>query len=227
MRGLVFPGVFRPRSDTWMLAAAACRAGAPGGGRILELCAGPAFAGLSAALATRAALTTVDLSRRAVWNARLNARLNGVPVRALRGDLLAAVPGERFDLIIANPPYVPGPPPPTGGQERAWDAGGDGRAILDRICADAPAHLRPGGTLLIVQSEVCGERSTLDAFTAGGLEAEVVMRERGPLGPLLRGRREALEARGLLAPGQEEEDVMVLQGRRVGMRSDRCPITTP
>ena len=41
MRGLVFPGVFRPRSDTWLLAAAARRAG---GERILELCAGPGFA---------------------------------------------------------------------------------------------------------------------------------------------------------------------------------------
>jgi release factor glutamine methyltransferase len=227
MRGLVFPGVFRPRSDTWMLAAAARRAAVPGGGRILELCAGPAFAGLSAALASRATLTTVDVSLRAVWNARLNARLNGVPVRALRGDLLAAVPGERFDLIIANPPYVPGPPPPARGQERAWDAGGDGRAILDRICAEAPAHLRPGGTLLIVHSEVCGEQATLAAFAAGGLEAGVVMRERGPLGPLLRGRRDALEARGLLAPGQEDEDVMVLRGRLVGRTSDRWPITTP
>jgi release factor glutamine methyltransferase len=227
MRGLTFPGAFRPRSDTWLLAATARRAAVPAGGRILELCAGPGFAGLSAALASRASLTTVDVSRRAVWNARLNARLNRVPVRALRGDLFAAVPGETFDLILANPPYVPGPAPPGRGQARAWDAGGDGRAILDRICADAPAHLRPGGTLLVVHSEVCGEQRTLDAFAAGGLEADIANRECGPLGPLLRGRRDELEARGLLAPGQEEEAVLVLRGRLVGRTSARCPIPTP
>lgn len=224
MRGLVFPGVFRPRSDTWLLAAAACR---ERGGRILELCAGPGFAGIRAALATHGSLTTVDVSRRAVWNVRLNARLNGVRVDARRGDLFAAVPGERFDLIIANPPYVPGPAPPARGDARAWDAGGDGRAILDRICAEAPAHLLPGGTLLVVHSEVCGEQTTLDAFAAGGLDADVVVRERGPLGPLLDGRRDQLEARGLLAPGQTVEDVMVLRGRLVGRTSDRWPITTP
>jgi release factor glutamine methyltransferase len=224
MRGLVLPGVFRPRSDTWLLAAAAQTQPA---GRILELCAGPGFAGLHTAIATRGALTTVDVSRRAVWNVRLNARLNRVPVRALRGDLFAAVGGERFDLIIANPPYVPGPPPPTRGEARAWDAGGDGRAILDRICAEAPAHLRPGGTLLVVHSEVCGEQATLDAFEAGGLEADVLARERGPLGPLLRGRRAELEARGVLAAGQDSEDVMVLRGRLVGRTSERWPIPTP
>ncbi len=227
MRGSTFPGVFRPRSDTWLLAATARRAAVPAGGRILELCAGPGFAGLSAALASRASLTTVDVSRRAVWNVRFNARLNGVRARAVRGDLFGAVPGETFDLILANPPYVPGPPPPARGQARAWDAGDDGRAILDRICAEAPAHLRPGGTLLVVHSEVCGEQRTLDAFAAGGLEAEVAARERGPLGPLLRARRGELEARGLLAPGQETEDVLVLRGRLVGRTSDRWPIPTP
>jgi methylase of polypeptide subunit release factors len=38
------------------------------------------------------------------------------------------VRGERFDLILANPPYVPGPPPSRRGAARAWDAGDDGRA---------------------------------------------------------------------------------------------------
>ena len=55
----------------------------------------------------RASVTAVDISRRAVLTARLNARLNGVRVRALRGDLLAPVAGEGFDLIVSNPPYVP------------------------------------------------------------------------------------------------------------------------
>jgi release factor glutamine methyltransferase len=155
----------------------------------------------------------VDVSRRAQLNAWLNARLNGVSIRPLRGDLLAPVAGERFDLILANPPYVPGPPPPARGPARAWDAGRDGRAVLDRICASAPAHLAPGGTLLLVHSDVVGADATLHAYTVRGLAADVAERERGPLGPLVRARRTTLEHHGLLRAGQEDEDVLVLRGR--------------
>jgi release factor glutamine methyltransferase len=225
MRGVVLPGAFRPRSDTWLLAEAASAERV--NGRILELCAGPAFAGIAAARAAGAHLTTVDVSRRAVLNARLNARLNGVSIDARRGDLLGAVRGERFDLILANPPYVPGPPPPARGAARATDADADGRAILDRICAEAPAYLNAGGALLLVHSEVSGTDATLEAMAAKGLDADIVERRRGPLGPLLRSRRAALEARGQLRPGQDHEDVLVLRGRLLGRTSSKWLMTTP
>jgi release factor glutamine methyltransferase len=214
MRHVVLPRVFHPRSDTRLLAAAGAREPLPPGGAILELCAGPALAGIVAARTHQAALTTVDVSWLAALNARLNGWLNGVRVRARRGDLFAAVGEQRFDLILANPPYVPGPPPPTRGPGRATDAGDDGRALLDRICAEAPAHLTPGGTLLVVHSEVCGIEPTLAALEQRGLRADVAERERGALGPILRARRAELEARGQLRPGQESEDVMVVRGRR-------------
>jgi release factor glutamine methyltransferase len=220
VRHLVLPGVFRPRSDTWLLANAACAEHA--GGRILELCAGTAVAGVAAAARTGAHLTTVDVSRLATLNARLNARLNGVRIDARRGDLFAAVAGERFDLILANPPYVPGPPPPAGGAARATDADRDGRAVLDRICADVALHLNPGGTVLLVHSEVCDPDATLSRYERGGLDADVVARHRGRLGPLLRERRSELEARGQLARGQETEDVLVLRGRLSGRTTGAC-----
>jgi release factor glutamine methyltransferase len=212
VRGVLLPGVFRPRSDTWLLARAACSE-PPGAVSVLELCSGPAFAGVSAARRHGAHLTTVDVSGRAVLNAWLNGRLNRVPTRALRGDLFAAVPGERFDLIIANPPYVPGPPPPGSGAARAWDAGGDGRAVIDRICAAAPAYLAPGGVLLLVHSEVCDADATLHAYASADLEPAVAATERGPLGPLLRARRDQLVTRGLLRPNQADEKIMVLRAR--------------
>jgi release factor glutamine methyltransferase len=226
MRGVVLPGVFRPRSDTWLLARTACRQRLPGNAGILELCAGPAFAGLAAARHAHARLTIVDVSRRAIVNARLNAKFHGVELNAHRGDLFDAVGDERFDLILANPPYVPGPPPPARGAARATDAGDDGRAILDRICAQAPSHLHPGGVVLIVHSEVCGTEATLDAYRRSGLAADVCASERGPLGPILQARRDQLEARGQLRPGQDTEDVLVLRGRLVGRTSARCPIPT-
>jgi release factor glutamine methyltransferase len=214
MRTVVLPGVFRPRSDTWLLADAARREPLPAGASVLELCAGPAIAGVAAARARRGPLTTVDVSLRAVANAVLNARLNGVRIRARRGDLLAPVAAERFDLIVANPPYLPGAEPPARGAARAWEAGADGRAVLDRICAAAPERLKPGGVLMLVHSELCDPAATLAALSSAGLEADVAVRRRGPLGPLVRARRALLEARAQLRPGQETEDVLVLRGRR-------------
>ena len=221
MRQVILPGVFRPRSDTWLLADAACREPLRSGAAILELCAGPGLAGIAAARSRGATLTTVDVSRRAALNARINGWLNGVRVRAVRGDLYGAVSGERFDLILANPPYVPGPPPPARGAGRATDAGADGRAILDRICSGAAGHLAAGGTLLVVHSEVCGSEETRAALQAYGFEVDIADRARGPLGPILRARRAELEARGQLKPDQQLEDVMVVRGRRVeGQRAN-------
>jgi release factor glutamine methyltransferase len=214
-RWVPLPGVFRPRSDTWLLAAAARREPLAAGARVLELCAGPALAGIVAAREHGAGLTTVDVSRRAALSAALNARLNGVRARALRGDLFAPVVGERFALILANPPYVPGDEPPRAGAARAWEGGRDGRTVIDRICAQAPAHLTPGGVLLVVHSEVCDAEATLSRLREGGLSADIAVRQRGGLGPLLHARRDTLQAHRLLRPGQDTEDVFVLRGTRI------------
>ena len=208
------PGVFRPISDSWLLARLVReeveRAGA--GARVLDVCTGSGVVAVSAARAG-ADVTAIDLSVRAVAAAWLNARINRVRVRSLRGDLLAPVAGELFDVIASNPPYVPAEQEelPRSGPERAWAAGRDGRALLDRLLTDAPARLRRGGALLVVHSDVIGAERTLERMRAGGLDADVAARERGPLGPLMRDR----VRRGLIEPPPgEEEEVLVLRGRR-------------
>jgi release factor glutamine methyltransferase len=215
VRLVTLPGVFRPISDTWLLADALDREALPPRARVLDLCSGSGALAIRAALGGQRVVTAVDVSRRAVLTIRINAALNRVRVRALRGDLFGAVQGERFDAIVANPPFLPAPSDqlPTRGRARAWDAGRDGRALLDRICDRARAHLRPGGALLVVQSSLLGVERTVDALRAGGLSVDVPVRERGPLGPLMTGRRAHLEAAGLLAPDQHEEDVVVVRAR--------------
>jgi release factor glutamine methyltransferase len=210
MRLLTPPGVFHPRSDSRLLAATVAEATSPGG-RVLDLCTGSGIVAVSAALADAGEVTAVDLSRRAVVTAWLNARRNGVTVRARRGDLFAAVAGQRFDLIATNPPYLPGPEVPTRGAARAWEGGPDGRRFLDRIIDGASGHLAPGGVLLLLHSSVCGVETTLARMDAAGLRGDVVVRERGPLGPLLGARAGVLEERGLLAPGEREEDVVIIR----------------
>ena len=186
-----------------------------GGEDVLELCTGSGAVALELA-AAGARVTAIDLSRRSVATARLNARLRGVRVRALHGSLFEPVAGERFDLIVTNPPYVPAPTDdlPERGARRAWDAGRDGRALIDPICDGAEVHLKPGGAILIIHSSLCGTDLTVDRLAAAGLEAEVVASERGPLGPLMLARVDQLEASRALEPGEREEDVVIVRGRR-------------
>jgi release factor glutamine methyltransferase len=209
------PGVFKPISDTWLLADALDREPLPPTARVLDLCSGSGALAIRAALAGPRAVTAIDVSRRSVLAIRLNAALNGVEVRALRGDLFAPVAGERFDAIVSNPPYVPAPTDELSatGRARAWDAGRDGRALLDRICAQARDHLTPQGVLLVVHSSLLGIDRTTARLRDHGLTADVAARQRGPLGPLMRARRAHLEATGLLAPQADHEDVLVIRAR--------------
>jgi release factor glutamine methyltransferase len=218
VRIFTLPGVFQPRSDARLLATAMRDGALARGARVLEVFTGSGGIAVAAAREGAREVIAVDVSRRALASAWINARRNGARVRVRRGDLFAPVAGERFDLILANPPYVPsaGDALPRGARSRAWEGGTDGRLLLDRLCAEAPAHLAPGGALLIVQSSVCGERATLERLAAAGFDAERVAARRGPLGALMRERAPLLETRGLLAPGQREEELLVLAGRLNG-----------
>ena len=216
MRLITVPGVFRPRSDSHMLAAVGAERVRPEM-TVLDPFTGSGILALSAARAGARAVSAVDVSRRAVACAWLNGRLNGVRVRTLRGDMFAPVRGERFDLILANPPYLPGEEGSgPRGATRAWEGGRNGRALLDRLCDEAAQQLTPDGVLILVQSSVCGLDTTLDRLADAGLRGEVLIRERGPLGPLLAARAEQLERRGLIAPGQRQEEIQVIHAAHAG-----------
>jgi release factor glutamine methyltransferase len=205
------PGVYAPQTDTRLLERAMRREGVTTGTDVLDLGTG---SGTLAVVAARLGgrVTAVDISWRAIAAAWLNALLNGQTLRVRHGDLTAAVPGRRFDLVISNPPYVPAPtsgPLPPRGPARAWDAGTDGRLLIDRICAAAPTLLRPTGTLLMVHSHLCGVGTTLTRLKENGLRAEVVDRACLPFGRVLRSRLAWLREQGLTAGGTTEELVVI------------------
>jgi len=216
VRILRVPGVHRPRSDAWLLADALRRERIEGAA-VADLCTGSGVLAIAAARAGAKSVVAVDVSLRAILATAINARLNGCPVQTRHGDLFGALGDDRFDAITCNPPYVPALTDdlPRHRSTTALDGGRDGRAILDRVCREAPAHLRPGGALLLVHSSVCGVRETCELLRRGGLEDEVLLSVRGPLGPVLAARAQMMRQRELLGRADEEE-LVVIRGRAAG-----------
>lgn len=136
--------------------------------RVADVCTGSGC--LAVLLAQRfpaARVDAIELSPDALAVARFNVaahRLAG-RVRLHRSDLFAAVPAGRFDLIIANPPYVPtrelrGLPEEFRREPAlALDGGRDGLAIIRRLLREAGGRLRPHGVLVV---EVGGLRAAMD-----------------------------------------------------------------
>ncbi|WP_063044132.1 HemK2/MTQ2 family protein methyltransferase [Nocardia pseudovaccinii] len=206
------PGVYRVQHDTRLLIRALSQARIPHGGRVLDIGTGTGALAVAAAHHGARTITAVDVSRRAVATAWLNCRLRGLTVRALHGDFEAILGTDRFDLVLANPPYVPAPrSAPDRGAARAWNAGEKGRAFLDRLCAMMPHLLESGGVALTVHSCLCHPDTTVAQLREGGLEAAVVARSSVPFGPVMRELTPWLTSTGLIEPGQNREDLVVIR----------------
>lgn len=127
--------------------------------RVLDLCCGSGALGLVAAhMFPDAEVDLVDADATAIAVAKENAASVGAAIanriRVIESDLFAALEGERYDLILCNPPYVPtaeldaAPPEFHHEPRHGLDGGADGLAVWRRIVPQFQAHLRRGGVLL-------------------------------------------------------------------------------
>lgn len=170
---LVLKDVYDPSDDTFLLAE---NLNVSENDCVLDMGTG---CGILAVLAGNTAkkVVGVDISERAVMNARINVTLNNMEKRVeIRlGDLWGALnPNERFSLILFNPPYLPIPKAETniGILEKAWNGGKNGRKIVEAFLAKIDYFLEIEGCVQMVLSSLSGIEKILSHIEKKGFQVE-------------------------------------------------------
>lgn len=168
---LVLPDVFNPRlfRTGEFLATSLCATLIPAGATVLDMGSGSGVGAVFAARWVRR-VVAVDINPAAVRCVRINALLAKVEdrIEALHGDLFTPVAGQRFDVVLFNPPYYRGHP------QDALDFAFRSIDTVERFAAGLPEHLSPGGQALVVLSSDADTPAFLRTFRDCGLAVEVV-----------------------------------------------------
>jgi methylase of polypeptide subunit release factors len=136
--------------------------------------------GVQALHATRHArsVTGTDVAPRALALARATFALNDLDIELLEGRWFEPVAGRRFDQIVSNPPFVPGP---ARVDHVYRDSGQDGDAALAALVRALPEHLEPGGVAQLLGSwlHVRGEDwpDRVRSWLPDGVDAWIIQRE--------------------------------------------------
>lgn len=126
------------------------------GGSVLDMGTGSGIQAVAAASKDEVyRVVAVDIDPAAIEDARrraVDASVSG-KIEFRVGDLFEGLGGERFDWIVFNPPYLPSE---GGADEASWSGGRTGSEVIARFLSEAAAHLKPGGTILLVYSSLTG-----------------------------------------------------------------------
>jgi release factor glutamine methyltransferase len=173
----VTPDVLIPRPETEVLVERILEWTAGRGAPLRIVDVGAGAGAIAVALAhhlPKAQITAIDLSAAALEIARENACRNETAIRFLHGDLLAPVAGERFDIVVSNPPYVAATDRASLSVEvrdheppMALFAGNDGLDIYRRLLPAAWRALEPRG-LLALEFGYGQDRALADMLAGAG-----------------------------------------------------------
>lgn len=168
---VVLPGVLNPALfRTCGVVLEALHGGAvPAGATVLDLGTGSGVLAVAAARSARS-VVAVDLNPAAVRCARINALLNGVEdrVEVREGDLFDPVAGERFDVVLCNPPFYRGEP------RTLLDGALFSTDFAERFSGALSLHLTPQGVALVVLSSDGDIAGFEAAFRDAGLAFQTV-----------------------------------------------------
>ena len=152
---IVSPDCLIPRPDTEILVEKALEV-IKKGDHVADFCTGSGCIGISLALyKPDIDLTLVDISSPALDMAKKNAQKHNISARFVLGDIRNALIGEKFDVIVSNPPYIPKKDIENLSPEvkkepiLALDGGKDGLDIIRFLVSDGLNLLSDGGKMLI------------------------------------------------------------------------------
>jgi len=190
----VTPAVLIPRHDTETLVQEAVNL-AGNAMRALDIGTGSGCIAVALAkLLPHTQVVAVDSSDAALDVARENAVLNGVTVRFVTGSLFEPFGGERFDLIVSNPPYIPTsdlaklqPEVREYEPKGALDGGPDGLDFYRLIIPAAPAYLNPGSRLM-VEVGIGQAEAVKGMFADGGFDDIFTARDPGNIERVVSGK---------------------------------------
>ncbi len=142
--------VYPPSEDSYLMIRALSLSGSE---KVLEIGPGSGIVSIHCAL-NGCDVTAVDINPRAVELTLKNTEKCGVAgkVKAVQGDLFSPLRGERFDVIIFNPPYLlsEGGEDGMGPIRRAWDGGHRGREVIEDFLKEAYKYLEPDGRIYLL-----------------------------------------------------------------------------
>jgi len=168
---LVTPSVFNPKVPRTgaFLATHLDERQIAADAEVLDLGTGSGVCAIFAARHARR-VVAVDINAAAVRCAGINARLNHLEQRidVRHGDLFAPVRGERFDLVVFNPPFLRAAP--RSDRDRAWRS----TDVAERFAAQLGDHLKPGGSALLVLSTFGHARVFLEELRRCGFAISVL-----------------------------------------------------
>jgi release factor glutamine methyltransferase len=172
---IVLPSVFNPKVPRTgdFLASLLDHAHVNADVDVLDMGTGSGACAIVAARHARS-VVAVDINPAAVRCAAINALLNEVQdnVEVRHGDLFAPVRGERFDLILFNPPFLRGAP--HNDRDRAWRSSD----VAERFAAGLDAHLKPGGCAWVLLSSFGDGHHFVNEFYKNGLQVAVLAERR-------------------------------------------------
>jgi release factor glutamine methyltransferase len=162
---VVLPRVLNPKLfRTGEFLAEVIESQIPHGASVLDMGTGAGIGAIVAG-ARAARVIGVDVNPMAVRCARINVLLNGLEnrVEIRQGDLFEPVRGESFDVVLFNPPYLPGEPRDL--LDRAFRAGD----VIPRFARDLASHLSPDGVAFVLLSTEADCEAAVAAFRTVGL----------------------------------------------------------